>query len=84
MIRIAAKGAELCCIIGNLFEGLEPPCDEIVPTDGLLIRGRSWSGKECSVKVHKSYAEFEGDSSDINAVLSGKCPEKRCNRNGNE
>lgn len=80
MKRIAVKISELDCIIGNLFEGLEPPCD-IIPCDGLVLKGRSWSGKDCTLKIHKNYCEFEGDTEDIDAVLSGRCPDKRC-KNG--
>ncbi len=81
MKRIAVT-RELGCIVGNLFEGLEPPCD-IVLQDGLTLRGRSSvSGKECMLTIHENYVDFEGDEADLDAVLNGKCPEKRCKNVG--
>lgn len=69
--------SEIDCIVGNLFYGLEPPCG-IEPIDGLILKGRSFSGKDCTLKIHKTYCEFEGDRDDIEAVLNGKCPNARC------
>ena len=79
----AVKNSELGCIIGNLFEGLEPPCD-IVPSENLIIRGRTFAGNKCALTIHNGYCEYEGNEEDIKAVIDGKCPERRCMRNAKQ
>lgn len=81
-MKFAMKNSELGCIIGNLFEGLEPPCD-IVPSENLIIRGRTFAGNKCTLTVHNGYCDYEGNEADIRAVLDGKCPERRC-KNGKQ
>lgn len=48
MTRCACKGAELSCIIGNIFTELRPPCDmcggEAVTIHGITPTGR----KQCT------------------------------------
>lgn len=81
-MRVPVFESNVACIIGNLFEGLEPPCDT-ESKDGLTIKGRTFSGNMCTLTISKQGdCIFEGEESDILAVINGKCPEERCKRLG--
>lgn len=76
-MRVAVEKSELSCVIGNLFEGLEPPCDSL-KSEELTIGGMTFSGKSCTVTVHDGYIDFEGSEEDIRAVMDSRCLERRC------
>lgn len=81
-MKIPVFESNIACIIGNLFEGLEPPCNAD-SSNSLTITGRSFSGNMCSLTISRQGdCIFEGLESDIMTVLNGKCPEKRCKNRG--
>lgn len=75
--EFARPAGELSCIIGNLFSGLEPPCD-FGCTPALVICGTTHSGKYGRLTVQSDRCIFYGDPEDLAAVLKGNCPERRC------
>lgn len=81
-MKVPVYESNVACVIGNLFEGLEPPCN-MDSENVLIIKGRSFSGNTCTLTISKQgYCEFEGLESDIMTVLNGKCPQKECKKRG--
>lgn len=48
MTRCACKGAELSCIIGNIFTELRPPCD-MCGGEAVTIHGITPTGHEATI-----------------------------------
>lgn len=80
-IVFSCPPAELSCIVGNLFVGIDPPCDAPITENGLVICGTTHSGRQGRLHIHKDYCLFYGEESDLAAVRGGVCVERRC-RNG--
>ncbi len=80
VVEFSRPAEEMSCIIGNLFTSVEPPCD-FGCTPGLVICGMTHSGKHGMLTVLSDRCTFCGDPKDLEAVLDGHCPERRC-RNG--
>ena len=70
---------ELSCIIGNLFTELEPPCD-VEHTAGLVLCGTTHSGNPGRLRIAGDCCTFYGQPDDLEVVISGRCPERRCRR----
>ena len=72
---------ELSCIIGNLFTGLDPPCDlcDLGRTTDLVISGTTHSGNYGRLTIKKDRCVFYGEPEDLDAILNGDCPiGRRC------
>ena len=72
---------ELSCIIGNLFTGLDPPCDlcDLGRTTDLVISGTTHSGNHGRLTIKTDCCIFYGEPDDLAAVMTGRCPnEGRC------
>lgn len=76
-IVFACRPVEVSCLIGNLFTEIEPPCG-CPPTAALTICGRTHSGNTGRLVIGKDYCLYYGLRSDLEAVRSGKCLERRC------
>lgn len=59
MTRCACKGAELSCIIGNIFTELRPPCD-MCGGEAVTIRGITPTGHEATITLTAAGFDFEG------------------------
>ena len=70
--------AQLSCLIGNLFAELEPPCDQKLDPDGLVLYGRTVAGREAMLLICRDRCTFIGNQEDRNDARSGKCPGRRC------
>ena len=68
---------ELSCIIGTLFTDLEPPCD-VERTADLVLCGTTHSGNPGRLRIAGDRCIFYVEPDDLEAVLSGRCPERRC------
>ena len=79
-IAFSRPADELSCIIGNLFATVQPPCG-FNESDALVISGMTHSENYARLIVKKDRCIFQGEPSDLAAVLNGRCPERRC-RNG--
>lgn len=75
---------ELSCIIGNLFTEVEPPCDlcNLGRSTDLVICGVTHSQKYGRLTIKKDRCVFYGEPEDLDAVLTGRCPEEGGRRNG--
>ena len=73
-MKINIPKNELNCVIGNLFEGLEPPCDN--SDNDIVIRWKSFTGEKCTLIIRENYCEFYGNEKDIDTILNSKCPER--------
>lgn len=71
---------ELSCIVGNLFAGLEVPCDLLHGKDCLTICGETNSGKWAALEIYNTHCCFYGDESDLAAIRGRTCLEGRCGR----
>lgn len=67
MTRCACKGAELSCVIGNIFTELRPPCD--MCGAAAVIRGVTPSGHEAALTITAAGFDFEGCAEDT-AILT--------------
>lgn len=59
LTRCACKGAELSCIIGNIFTELRPPCD-MCGGEAVTIRGITPTGHEATITLTAAGFDFEG------------------------
>ena len=59
MTRCACKGAELSCIIGNIFTELRPPCD-MCGGEAVTIHGITPTGHEATITLTAAGFDFEG------------------------
>ena len=67
----------MACIIGNLFAGMEPPCEDCgTGGDGLTICGPTHSGNYGRLTIKNDRCIFYGRPEDLAAVLGAKCPGK--------
>lgn len=78
--KFSRPADELSCIIGNLFEGFEPPCD-FQCDNALVICGMTHNHRYGRLIVKSDHCIFQGDTEDLEQVLKGRCPERRC-KNG--
>lgn len=76
-VTFSRPADELSCIIGNLFVALEPPCDLGCSTD-LVICGITHSQNYGRLTVKSDRCIFYGRPEDLDAILNGHCPERRC------
>ena len=54
-------------------------CDYYVGADmQLAIQGTTTSGRYARILVFRDRCEFYGSREDLDAVLNGRCPERRC------
>lgn len=77
-IRFSRPAAEVSCIIGNLFAALQPPCDELGADDSIVICGLTHSKNYGRLTIKSDRCVFYGHPEDIEAVLNGRCPERKC------
>jgi len=76
-VEFSCSLKELSCIIGNLFEGLDAPCD-LLDGRSLAIRGKTVGGGAASLLIYKDRCVFFGDPEELQAVRSGVCLERKC------
>lgn len=69
---------KLSCLVGNLFAELEPPCEKQYDPDGLMLCGRTASGREAMLLICRDRCTFIGDPADLKAARNGKCPRLGC------
>lgn len=73
--------AQLSCLIGNLFDELDPPCSEPDDPEALTLYGRTSSGREAMLFIYKEHCLFVGDPADPDIARNGRCPNsRRCGR----
>ena len=68
---------EVSCIIGNLFSAIQPPCDLESSTD-LVVCGMTHAQNYGTLVVKSDCCIFNGEPEDLEAVLNGRCPERKC------
>jgi hypothetical protein len=78
VVKFSCPEKELSCIVGNLFAGLDPPCNNQNIEEGIVICGTTHSGKHGSLRIFKDHFLFSGDAADINVVRKSVCLERRC------
>ena len=79
LINLSLPPAKLSCLVGNLFAELEPPCDQQqLGPDGLMLCGRTPSGREAMLLIGPDRCTFIGNAEDLKAARNGKCPNRRC------
>lgn len=71
---------ELSCLVGNLFAELEPPCDQNLDPDGLVLYGTTKAGRDAMLIVCPDRCTFIGNVEDYTSARNGHCPGKRCRR----
>lgn len=75
MTRCACTGAELSCVIGNIFTELRPPCD-VCGAAEVVIRGITPSGHEATITITAAGFDFEGCAEDT--ALLERIRKARC------
>lgn len=75
--KFSRPAGELSCVIGNLFAGLNPPC-EFNAGGAIVVCGKTWSGSDGRLVIEKDRCTFYGETQDIETAMSGRCPERRC------
>lgn len=70
---------EISCLVGNLFVGIEPPC-EYPSESALTLCGTTHSGRYGRLTIKKGCCVFYGEREDLEAVRNGKCLDRRCKR----
>lgn len=75
MTRCACKGAELSCIIGNIFTELRPPCD-MCGGEAVSIHGITPTGHEATITLTAAGFDFEGCTEDT--ALLQRIRKARC------
>lgn len=78
LIYLSLPPAELSCLVGNLFAELEPPCEKDLDPEGLILCGRTPSGRDAMLLICRDRCTFIGVAEDLNAARNGKCPNRRC------
>ena len=66
---------ELSCLIGNIFDTIEPPCNASHVGE-IVITGTTHSGKEATLVITGDAFFFEGDSDDLIKTTARTCPHK--------
>lgn len=84
-VEFSRPADELSCIVGGLFESLDPPCGVSGSrADVLTIFGRvRGSGERAVLRVLPDRCIYTGPPEALEAVLDRPCPEKeayRCER----
>ncbi len=69
------KGAELSCIIGNIFTELRPPCD-MCGGEAVTIHGITPTGHEATITLTAAGFDFEGCAEDT--ALLQRIRKARC------
>lgn len=75
--KFSRPAGELSCVIGNLFVGLNPPCG-LCADDAIVVCGKTQSGRDGRLVIERDRCTFYGDIRDLEMVLDGRCPERRC------
>ena len=78
LIYLSLPPVELSCLVGNLFAELEPPCEKDLDPEGLILCGRTPSGRDAMLLICRDRCTFIGVAEDLNAARNGKCPNRRC------
>ena len=73
----SVEPVKLSCLIGNLFVGIEPPCDINVECT-LAVCGNTHSGKPARMLIFRDHCEFFGDPDDLEKARSMIRLERRC------
>lgn len=76
MEKYTCPRCELPCVIGNLFDQIEPPCSERNEGE-LVICGTTHSGKRGVLIIEKDTFRFEGDPEDLRFMREHSCPNRR-------
>lgn len=102
-VNFSRPVSEIGCIIGHLFDGMEPPCSA-TPLKGdwlticftnemtmrhyylgtgdctteIIFSGPTKGGGHAEVKIAKDRCEYRGGPAELQAILEGKCPDRRC------
>lgn len=75
MDEIRRSKNELSCLIGNLFDTIEPPC--VAEHIGeIVITGTTRSGKKALLAITEDAFFFDGDPEDLIMVTTKTCPHK--------
>ena len=78
LINLSLPPAKLSCLVGNLFAELEPPCGKDLDPDGLMLCGKTPTGREAMLLICRDRCTFIGVAEDLNAARNGECPNRRC------
>ncbi len=83
-IVFSRPAAELSCIVGSLYESLEPPCGVSGgPDDVITLFGQTHTGEHAVLRVLPDRCIYTGPPEALEAVLTGRCPEGwRCEHGG--
>lgn len=79
-ITFSRPADEMSCIVGNLFQTLQPPCFCRNRTD-LVIMGITHSLRYGKLIIKNDHCIFYGEPADLDEVLNKACVERRC-KNG--
>ncbi len=77
-VQFSCPVSELSCIVGNLFAGLELPCEEIAGATGLVISGETFSGRQATLTIGPEKFVFVGCVEDLKAVRESICLGRKC------
>lgn len=75
LTRCACTGAELSCVIGNIFTELRPPCEDCGAA-AVVIRGITPTGHEAKITLTAAGFDFEGSEEDtaiLERIRKGRC-----------
>ncbi len=78
-IEFSRPPNELSCIIGNLFERLEPPCRtcDLRSSTYLVLNGLTYNMNYGRLTIKSDRCVFEGEPDDLAPLLNGRnCPER--------
>lgn len=83
-IVFSRPAAELSCIVGSLYESLEPPCGVSGgPDDIITLFGQTHTGERAVLRVLPDRCIYTGPPEALEAALNGRCPEGwRCEHGG--
>lgn len=79
-VEFSRSPSELSCIIGNLFERLEPPCRtcDLRSSTYLVLCGITHNQNYGRLTIQSDRCVFEGKPEDLAPLLKGHiCPERR-------
>lgn len=78
-IEFSRSPNELSCIIGNLFERLEPPCRtcDLRSSTHLVLCGVTHNQNYGRLTIQSDRCVFDGEPGDLAPLLNGhNCPER--------
>lgn len=82
-IEFSRPASELSCIVGNLYESLEPPCGiSGGPDDIITLFGQTHKGEHAVLRVLADRCVYIGPRDALESVLNGKCPDWGCAHGG--